>query len=143
MPDFCQAQALLLLVLLGLLLSIVLTLAGIHHLADFWITLGLVSVLVQSVLLSACLLLCSGRMLLTRLPVALAFALIFIVIQLLTAVFSWLAVVQFPALLLDERHMQPAYFILRNVAISMLASIVFLPAGRDIHHRLPPRGGAR
>ena len=126
LPDFCQPQALLLLVLLGLLLAIMLTLAGIHRIDRFWLSLGLVSVLVQSVLLSACLLLCGGRNVLVRLPVPLAFGLIFAFIQLLTVLYSWFAVVQFPVLLLTEPSMSIDYFILRNVAISMIASLVFL-----------------
>lgn len=114
------------LVLLGTLLSIMLTLAGMNRMTDFWVTLGLVSVLVQSILLSACLLLCSGRSLLVRLPVTIAFVLIFVVIQLLTALFSWVAVVEFPLPLLTEPKISADYFVLRNIAISMLASLVFL-----------------
>ena len=126
LPDFCQPQALLLLVLLGTILAILLTLASIRALEDFWITLGLISMLVQSVLISACLLLCGGRGLLTRLSVPFALALIFVFIQTLVAAYSWFAVDRFPALLLGEPPISTSYFISRNVAISILASFIFL-----------------
>ena len=126
LPDFCQPQALLLLVLLGTMLSILLTLASIQTLAGFWTTLGLISLLVQSVLLSACLLLCGGRRWLIRMPPLVAMGLIFAFIQALVAGYSWFAVARFPALLLTESAISPAYFISRNVVISILASFIFL-----------------
>ncbi|MEM1080829.1 MAG: histidine kinase [Pseudomonadota bacterium] len=126
LPDFCRAQALLLLVLLGVMLSMLLTLASIDSLEQFWSRLGLVSVFVLSVLLSACLLLCSAKGWLNRLHPSIALVAIFLFIQLLVLSVSWMVSAQFPELVNARDTALDSSFLFRTVAISMLASLVFL-----------------
>lgn len=126
LPDFCQPHALLLLVLLGLMLALLLALAGRADLAGFWNALGLNALMIESVVLAACLLLCAGRNLLSRVPAPVSFALIFFVIQVLTVAFSLFAL----HFLLAPGALGPGFnagtWLLRNLLISLIASLVFL-----------------
>ncbi len=124
LPDFCQPQAVLLLVLLGLLLALLLTLAGTGF-STFWLRLGIHAVFVEGVVLFACLLLCTARNLLSTLPDAVAYLAIFVVIQLIVAAASALGLAIWPATILIT-DASPALLVLRNVLISAIASLVFL-----------------
>jgi len=124
LPDFCQPRAVFILVLLGLLLALLLALAARPDFSDFWDALGLTALMVESIVLASCLLLCACRSFLVRLPAAAAFTTIFLVIQLLVVGFSWLAGRYFlPYDSLDPAH---AAWILRNLLISLVASLVFV-----------------
>ena len=124
LPDFCQPGAVFLLVLLGLLLSFLLTLAAQPGFSGFWNALGLTAMMVESIVLAACLLLCACRSWLVRLPAAAAFATIFLVIQAIVIGFSWLAVRYF--LPYDTLESGNGEWILRNLLISLIASLVFV-----------------
>jgi len=124
LPDFCQPGAVFILVLLGLLLALLLALAGRPDFADFWNALGLTALMVESIVLASCLLLCACRGLLVRLPAAATFAAIFLVIQLLVVGFSWLAARFF--LPYDGLDQGNGAWILRNLLISLIASLVFV-----------------
>jgi len=124
LPNFCQPQAVFLLVLLGLLLALLLALAGRSDFADFWNALGLTALMVESIVLASCLLLCACRSFLMRLPAAAAFAAIFLIIQLLVVGFSWLATRFF--LPYDSLDPGSGEWILRNLLISLVASLVFV-----------------
>ncbi|MDX1626571.1 MAG: histidine kinase [Wenzhouxiangellaceae bacterium] len=126
LPDFCQPQAVLLLTLLGLLLATLLTLADHPGFAGFWISLGLSALLIEAVILTACLLLCSGRRALLRLPAWAAYATIFAVIQAIVALYTWIGMAQAPALVAPELGLGAVDLIIRNVLISSIASLVFL-----------------
>jgi two-component system sensor histidine kinase AlgZ len=126
LPDFCQPQAVLLLVLLGLLLATLLALADAGLEPSFWRSLGLAALLIETVVLAACLMLCGARALLSRLPVAVAHVAIFTVIQLLTAGFSVFALNWFIAPGVAGVPDDGTRWILRNVLISAIASLVFL-----------------
>lgn len=123
LPDFCQPRAVLVLILLGLLLALLLALAASPGFDGFWIALGLNALMIEAVVLAACLLLCTARDLLSRLPPAAAFATIFIVIQLLVVAFSLAGVMLF---LPPDSAVSALDRILRNVLISLLASLVFV-----------------
>lgn len=124
LPDFCQPRAVFILVLLGLLLALLLALAGRADFSDFWNALGLTALMVESIVLAACLLLCACRSFLVRLPASAAFAAIFLVIQLLVIGFSLLAGRFFlPSDSLDPDN---ASWVLRNLLISLVASLVFV-----------------
>lgn len=124
LPDFCQPRAVFILVLLGLLLALLLALAGRSDFSDFWNALGLTALMVESIVLASCLLLCACRSFLVRLPAAAAFATIFLVIQLLVVGFSWLAARFF--LPYDSLDHGNGEWILRNLLISLIASLVFV-----------------
>jgi len=126
LPDFCRPQAVLLLVLLGLLLAILLVLAN-HGLAPgFWRALGLSGIMIEAVVLASSFLLCAGRSLLLRIPPRVALAMIFLIIQALTAACSWIALQWFllPGATTDVAAGR--VWIARNVLISAIASLVFL-----------------
>ncbi|MDT8410073.1 MAG: histidine kinase [Wenzhouxiangellaceae bacterium] len=124
LPDFCHPRAVLLLVMLGLLLAIVLSLAASPGFSGFWVVLGLTGLMVEAVVLGACLLLCICRGWLSKMPAALAYTVIFVVIQLLVVLSSWI-VINF--LFLPGAGQSPALeWLLRNVIISSVASLIFL-----------------
>jgi len=124
LPDFCQPRAVFLLVLLGLLLALLLALAGRHDFSNFWNVLGLTALMVEGIVLASCLLLCACRSFLVRLPAVAAFATIFLVIQLLVVGFSWLAARYFFPY--DSLNPGNGDWILRNLLISLIASLVFV-----------------
>jgi len=115
-----------LLVLLGVLLALLLTLAARADFEGFWNTLGLNALMVETVLLAACLLLCACRGGLARMPARAAFAVIFLVIQLLVAGFSWLAARFFLAPGALDATFETSAWLLRNLLISTIASLVFV-----------------
>lgn len=113
-----------LLVLLGLLLALLLTLAARPGFSDFWNSFGLSALMVESIILASCLLLCASRGVLARLHASAAIAVIFLVIQLLVLAFSWTAADYFiPDARLDPDRGQ---WILHNLLISLIASLVFV-----------------
>ena len=124
LPDFCQPQAVLLLVLLGLLLALLLTLAGTGF-SMFWLRLGIHAVFVEAVVLFACLLLCTARHVLSALPDAVAYLTIFVVIQLIVVAASAIGIALWPTSMLIT-DASPALLLLRNVLISAIASLVLL-----------------
>ncbi|MBL37945.1 MAG: sensor histidine kinase [Xanthomonadales bacterium] len=124
LPDFCQPRAVFILVLLGLLLALLLALAGRPDFSGFWFALGLNALMVETVVLASSLLLCACRGFLVRLPPAAAFATIFLVIQVLVVGFSWLAARYF--LPYDSLDPGGGEWILRNLLISLVASLVFV-----------------
>ena len=126
LPDFCQPRAVFLLVLLGLLLALLLALAAQADFSGFWNALGLNALMVESVVLAACLLLCAGRNLLSKIPASVAFATIFVVIQLLTVGFSLFAVRFLLAPGALDVGFDTGAWVLRNLLISLIASLVFL-----------------
>ena len=110
--------------LLGLLLALLLALAGGPDFEGFWIALGLNGLMIESVVLASCLLLCTARPWLARLPPVAAFATIFVVIQVLVAAFSMLAVPLFLAP--SATDASGVDWLLRNLLISLVASLVFI-----------------
>lgn len=91
LPDICQAQSILFLVLVTELLVFVLVLAH-SRLVDFsWAQLGLTSIFVQWIVLSSAALLCNVRPLLRRMSIPAATATAYALILSLTLIFSLLA----------------------------------------------------
>ncbi|TQE94462.1 MAG: sensor histidine kinase, partial [Spiribacter salinus] len=126
LPDFCQPRAVFLLVLLGLLLAFLLALAAHQGFSGFWNALGLTALMVESIVLASCLLLCACRSFLIRLPATAAFATIFLVIQVLVVGFSWLAARYFLPYGSLDPGLGHGQWILRNLLISLIASLVFV-----------------
>ncbi len=91
LPDLCQTQSILFLVLVAQLLVIVAVLFR-SYLVDFdWMQLGLASLFVQWVVLSSAGLLCNLRPLLSRMSTGQATAVAYAIILVITAVFSLVA----------------------------------------------------
>jgi two-component system sensor histidine kinase AlgZ len=124
LPDFCQPRAVLLVVLLGSLLAVLVTLAG-SGFEQFWLRFGVTGVFIEAVVLFDCLLLCSARRMLSALPDAVAYLVIFALIQ-LTVVAATLAGLTLWPGLLTISEASPLLIVLRNVLISSIASLVFL-----------------
>lgn len=91
LPDLCQAQSILFLVLIAELLVFVAVLVP-SHLVDFnWTRLGLVSLFVQWVVLCSAALMCNMRPILSRMNTLSASITSYIVVLALTAIFSVVA----------------------------------------------------
>ncbi|HIG42080.1 MAG: histidine kinase [bacterium] len=92
LPDLCQAQSIIFLVLVTELLVLVLVLAN-SSLVDFdWVELGLTSLFVQWIVLLSAGILCNLRPILMNMTVAAATATGYVLILSLTLIFSILAV---------------------------------------------------
>lgn len=91
LPDLCQAQSILFLVLVSELLVFVQVLFSSNFFDFNWMQLGLTSLFVQWVVLSSAGLLCNARPWLMRMTVPRATTVAFAMILLLTVVFSALA----------------------------------------------------
>ncbi|MCA1779977.1 MAG: histidine kinase, partial [Xanthomonadaceae bacterium] len=126
LPDFCQPRAVLLLVLMGLLLALLLALAARPDFSGFWSALGLSALMIQSIVLAACLVLCAGRGVLARLPLSAALTMIFLVIQILVAGFSWLVARSFFVFYSVESGLVDGHWIVRNLLISVIASVILM-----------------
>lgn len=128
LPDFCAPGGLLLLVLMGAALTLVLTLAGLRGLEGFWAQLGLNGLFVQWLILSAAAVLCGVRRFLERFSQRTAVWLVFVIIQLIVLVYSWLIVMLRDLIgALDVlAFSDPDLFILRNLGISMIASFLLV-----------------
>lgn len=127
LPDLCRPQAVLLLVLLGLLLAMLIALVSTGLTDAFWTAFGQSALMIIAITLTASLVLCTARPVLGRLPAWLAHLLVFVVLQVITALASWLALVWFlqPAIG-DAPGLAGAAWLARNVLISMIASLVLL-----------------
>ena len=123
LPDICQAQSILFLVLIAELLVLVLVLFE-GTLFDFdWTSLALTSLFVQWLVLSSAALLCNIRPWLMHLSVAQATAIAYLLILLVTLVFSVIA-----ELILYDMNISGNGWsrILRNIVIGViLTGIVF------------------
>lgn len=88
LPDLCEAQSILLLVLVAELLVFVLVLATSGLITFDWISLGLVSLIVQWIVLSSAAILCNLRPYLSRLSTGLATSIAYAFVLLVTLAFS-------------------------------------------------------
>lgn len=144
LPDFCQPQAALLVVLLGALLAVMLALAG-GGFENFWLRLGLTALFVEAVVLAASLLLCTARGPLSNLPPLLAYVVIFAVIQALVVLASLIGARLVPVeLLIPSAGIGP--LLVRNVLISSIATLVllrFLSLHRQWQHQVRAEATAR
>jgi len=126
LPDFCHPEAVLIMVMLGLLLALILTLSGLAEFGNFWPALAVTGLMVETIVLGSCLLLCIARRLLEGMPHALGLLLIFIVIQALCLLVSWIAFDWFIAPGLADQSAQRGFWLLRNTLVSAIASVVFV-----------------
>lgn len=88
LPDLCQAQSILFLVLIAELLVVVVVLAGGNLINFDWTMLGLTSLFVQWVVLASAALLCNFRPVLMRMSTAYATVMGYALILSLTLIFS-------------------------------------------------------
>lgn len=124
LPDFCQPQAVLLVVLLGLLLALLIALAGGVG-SGFWLRLGLTALFVEGVVLAASLLLCTLRVWLSERSPVFAYLAIFVVIEGLVLAATGLAARMLP-LDLAAAEFELGSIMLRNALIAAIAALVLL-----------------
>lgn len=124
LPDFCQPQAVLLVVLLGLLLSMLIALAGGLG-SGFWLQLGMAALFVESVVLAASLVLCTLRAWLSARSASFAYVAIVLVIQGLVLAATILGARLVPLDLAVPDFSLPAAA-LRNALIGAIATLVLL-----------------
>ena len=105
LPDLCQAQSILFLVLVAELLVFVLSLANSHLINFNWVSFGLRSLFIQWIVLSSAAVLCNFRPLLMRLSVANATLVGYLLILSLTFSFSFFAqwIINGQKIIWDER----------------------------------------
>ncbi len=120
LPDFCQPTALLLVIMLGLLLALMLALAG-SGFDQFWPRLGLTAVFIESIVLAATFVLCAARHPLSRLSPATGYIVIFAVIQALVVAATLCGLV-----LLPVHESAFGSVLLRNGLIGAIAALILL-----------------
>lgn len=97
LPDFCNNQAILLVMLIAELLAIVLTLHHGDNFKDAFAYLGRVSFFIQSITLVDAAILCYGKRGFRRLTPRVMGVLIYALLQLVTLSFTWLSFTLIPA----------------------------------------------
>jgi len=127
LPDFCANHAVFLVVLIAELLAFVLVLYSAEDRYGFWVELALTSFFIQWVALGSVTVLCYGGRWIMRLSTPLATLTAYGLTQLITLLFSILALwVMGNHDLLAYRFNQSATFVLRNLVISSIISLVVL-----------------
>lgn len=123
LPDFCNVQTLLILVIIAELLVVVLELAGSGLLYFNWLDFGMTSFFVQWVVLLSAALLCNMRGLLRKLPLRRGAAISYLLILLLTLVCSIAA-----QMILNSGSGQPwdAWQVINNVIIAAVIAGIAL-----------------
>ncbi len=127
LPDLCEIRMVFAVVLIGELLAFILVLAPISK-GDFWYDLGIVSLFIQWVGLTSTALLCLLRKLLARLNNAVAGITSIILILVVTALLSEVALVVLRqgSVSLSSPTLWHWNFIGRNLAISGIISVLVL-----------------
>lgn len=121
-PDLCQINALLLMLILTQILAFILTL--MQSGADFvnWELLGQISIFAHCVVLSCAALICSSRRLLYRQTVATQVMAVMLVVLMVSGSFAAFVAAQLPFLIQSPSDV----FVLRCMLISLLLSILLL-----------------
>ena len=125
LPDLCSIRILLLIIIIAELLAFIITLAA-SDIGKVWLDLGLVSLFVQWVALSSVLILCLSQSLLARLDNVRAGVVSFLIINVITLLVSELAFSYIALPSLGHGLAAHSEFLLRNLAISMIVSLLIL-----------------
>ena len=126
LPNFCSNGVVFLVILIAELLAFVLTFAATESLQEFWLQLGPISLFIQWVALGAVAALCCFRVWIVTLSTPAATAAAYGLIQLVTLTFSLLTLQAADMIGLKfatDDWWQP-HFVLRNLAISSIVSLV-------------------
>jgi two-component system sensor histidine kinase AlgZ len=122
LPDLCTPSSVLLLIILGMVVALVFSLASSPGLGAFWLEFGLAVLFVQWVVLTSAALLCGLKKLLSdRVSKGIGWIVVWIIP--LVAAAASLLVVRFFAF---EASLSPAWFVGRNLLISLLASLALV-----------------
>lgn len=122
LPDLCAPGSLLLLVLVGLIVALIHALAGSSAADELWLAFGLSVLFVEWVVLVSAALVCGLRRRLQRWRASLVDAAVFLTVPLVTLAASLLVVMLLP----EEGRADPLWFVIRNMLISLLASLLLV-----------------
>lgn len=128
LPNLCEAHSVFLVVVVVECLAVILALAKVQPMLGFWIDLSLISMFVLWVTLISVMLLCYLRQRLHNASVWLTTLMASFVVLGVTLLFSLitLLVLNSPALGADEPMANPMQFVLRNLLISALFTLLAL-----------------
>ncbi len=128
LPDFCNIRTIFVVVLIGELLAILLTLAGNNSFSSSLAYLGLISFFILWIGLASCAILCTTRPMLRKLTQTQAGLTAFLTILIITAIFSYLALVLLQQNIESSyfNKVSPLHFIIGNLAISSMISALLL-----------------
>lgn len=128
LPDLCQTHSVFVVVVVAECLAIILSLGKLESMLGFWIDLSLVSLFVQWVALVNVMFLCYLRKHIKHHSVLRTSLSAFVIIQLVTLVFSWLTlwVLAMPDSGVDYGVDDPVKFVVRNLIVSSIFSVLAL-----------------
>ena len=125
LPDFCNPQSILMVILIGELLAVIFTLLNTEPKSDLWQLLGLYSISLQSVGLSSVGILCLTRNYLSTLSDFLAGLVSVMIILCATFVFTYVSIVFYHGSLFDlSYHLQFQYLIKNWVIAGLIGSVL-------------------
>jgi len=126
LPDFCRAQSLLLVILIGELLALIITLLQAQSTQSLWYWLGIYSLSIQSVSLTSVIILCQLRGWLGRFNDLLAGAVCWLIILLVTTLFWAVSVHYFYALPISLEDSMQRQMLIKQLMIAGLIGAVAL-----------------
>lgn len=126
LPDFCNPQSILMVILIGELLAVIFTLLNTQANADLWQLLGLYSLSLQSVGLSSVGVLCFTRSYLSKMNDFLAGLVSLIIILIATLIFTYVSIVFYHGSLFDLSHYDQFQYLIKNWVIAGLIGSVLL-----------------
>ena len=126
LPDFCRAQSILMVVLIGELLAVIFTLLAIQVNSNYWQVLGLYSISLQWISLSSVLILCQLRPYLSKLKDHTAGIISLIIILIATFTYTYIAIVYFYGFTFNPADTTQYQFIIKNLIIAGLIGTVLL-----------------
>ena len=125
LPDFCNPQSILMVILIGELLAVIFTLLNTGPNGDLWQLLGLYSISLQSVGLSSVGILCLIRNYLSTLSDFLAGLVSLIIILCATFIFTYVSIVFYHGSLFDlTQHLQFQYLIKNWIIAGLIGSVL-------------------
>ncbi|MGB0496506.1 MAG: sensor histidine kinase [Kangiellaceae bacterium] len=125
LPDFCNPQSILMVILIGELLAVIFTLLNYDVKNDLWQLLGLYSISLQSVCLTSVGILCVVRKFLSTFSDFLAGLISLIIILLATFIFSYISIVYYHASAFDlASHLQFQYLVKNWVIAGLIGSVL-------------------
>ncbi|PCI71457.1 MAG: histidine kinase [Gammaproteobacteria bacterium] len=125
LPDFCNPQSMLMVILIGELLAVIFTLLNTDPNGDLWQLLGLYSISLQSVGLSSVGVLCLTRGYLSTLSDFLAGLVSVVIILCATFVFTYVSIVFYHGSLFDlSYHLQFQYLVKNWVIAGLIGSVL-------------------
>lgn len=126
LPDFCQIQSLLMVVLIGELLAVIFTLLNIQPSTDNWQLFGLFSISLQWISLSSVFILCLLRPSLAKLNDVVAGLISLLVVLIATFIYSYVTLIFYYGVYFDLSLSIQLQFFMKNMIVAGLIGSVLL-----------------